>query len=446
MEWIIGIIALAIGSLIGFLFADRKGAVARQRAQDLSNQLDAAVSESTRHRDQLMKAGNEQSSLQARLEASEKNLVDQRTMLEDAQAKLKDAFAELSRAALENNAKSFLQLAEQNFKTLGKDAEGQLETRKKEIETLLSPVRQTLNQYREELGKLELNRDVAYKEMLVQLTAVSTTQKDLGLQTRQLVDALRRPQTRGRWGELTLRRLFEMAGMANHCSFLEQVSVETADGRMRPDCIVKLPGDREVIIDSKVVIDAFLDSAAAPDEACKTECLTRHARQVRNRMEELAKKTYWQQFAQSADYVVMFLPGEAFLYAAVEIDPGLIEDGLANHIIIASPSTLLGLLRVIEMGWKQKAVEENANTIRDLATELYDRVRVMAEHFEGTGEALAKAVESYNKTLVSLERNVVTQARRMAELGVAAKKEMPELPEIAIVPRELSAHTWKSLT
>ncbi len=457
MQWIIGCVGILFGALVGYLLGERRArasagvseaesAIAQQRALDMASQLQVSQARSEQLQSQLMQAGNDRSAIEARLHAFEQNAIEQRKAMEEAQSRLKDAFAELSRTALEQNAKSFLQLAEQNLNTIEKASEGALIERKKEIETLLAPVNLTLKQYREELAKLELTRNSAYTDIVKQLASVSTTQKDLSVQTRQLVDSLRRPQTRGRWGELTLRRLLEMAGMVDRCSFVEQVTASASDGaQQRPDCIIKLPESREIIIDSKVVIDAFLDASEAPDDVARQLCLQRHGQQVRKRAEELSKKSYWQAFAKSADYVVMFLPGEAFLYAAVEVDPTLIEDALKSHVLIASPSTLLGLLRVIEMGWRQRSVEENANTIRDLAGELYDRICTMAEHFESLGKSLTASVKAYNSTLGSLERNVVSQARRMAEMGVPGKKEMPVLPEVDQTTREMASNTWKML-
>jgi DNA recombination protein RmuC len=271
-----------------------------------------------------------------------------------------------------------------------------------------------------------------------QLGILAETQRTLNTQTHQLVSALRRPQTRGQWGEVTLRRLVELAGMSAHCDFVEQTSVETEEGRQRPDMVVMLPADRSIVIDCKASLDAFLDATSAPDEDTRKVHLQRHCQQVRNRARELAAKSYWSQFKRSPEFVIMFLPGEAFLYAAVEQDGSIIEDTLKSRVIIATPTTLMALLRAIEFGWRQEAVTQNAEEIRKYGKELYDRIANLAGHFNKLGTNLDSAVAAYNNTLGSLETRVLVTAKKIAELGARSDKEVPEPAVIDKRPRELS--------
>jgi DNA recombination protein RmuC len=271
-----------------------------------------------------------------------------------------------------------------------------------------------------------------------QLGTLAETQRTLNLQTNQLVSALRRPQTRGQWGEITLRRLVELAGMHARCDFVEQISVDSEDGRQRPDMIVNLPGERQIVIDCKTALDAFLDAAAAPDEDHRKVAMLRHCKQVRARAGELSAKAYWNQFKQSPEFVVMFLPGEAFLYAAAELDGTLIEDCLKNRVIVATPTTLIALLKAIEFGWRQEQVTQNAEQIRKLGTELYDRLSVLANHFVKLGGGVDQVVRIYNELVGSLESRVLVSARKIGEMGARTGNELPQLEPIDRQTRELS--------
>jgi DNA recombination protein RmuC len=254
---------------------------------------------------------------------------------------------------------------------------------------------------------------------------LAETQRTLNAQTSQLVTALSRPTVRGQWGEISLRRLVELAGMSNKCDFLEQESIDTDQGRLKPDMIVKLPQDRDVVIDCKTCFDAFLDAASATDEDSRRAHLQRHAQQVRSRARDLSGKSYWSQFPRSPEYVIMYLPGEAFLYAAVENDPSLIEDCIRNHVLIATPTTLIALLKTIEFGWRQEAITENAEQIRQLGTELYERICTALTHISKVGGNLSSAVTNYNYAIGSLETRVLSTTRKMAELGARTEKELP---------------------
>jgi DNA recombination protein RmuC len=413
VEWILGILGFlvvgGIGALVGYLLADRRNA-----------------------------------RLAAELEACERNVAEQRQLLTDAEARLRDTFSALSADALQKNNDAFLQLANEKFASLSAEAAGSLEQRKAQIEGLLKPMQEILKTYQSRLTDIEKSRVESYSMLREQLGTLAETQRTLNVQTGQLVTALRRPQTRGQWGEITLRRLVELAGMSGHCDFVEQGSVDTEDGRQRPDMIVNLPGERTIVIDCKAALDAFLDAAAAPDEDNRKLCLQRHCQQVRSRARELSAKNYWQQFKQSPEYVVMFLPGEAFLYAAVEHDGSLIEDCLKNRVIVATPTTLIALLKAIEFGWRQESIAENAEEIRKHGKDLYDRIVTLAVHFEKLGASIDSTVTNYNAAIGSLESRVLVTARKIGELGARSEREVPDLDPVDKHAREL-ATSVKSL-
>ncbi|HYO11225.1 MAG TPA: DNA recombination protein RmuC [Tepidisphaeraceae bacterium] len=410
LGWIIllALFACAAGAMVGYLVGER------------------------RSREQLIAAT-------ARLEAAHANLAEQRALLDRAHEQLRQSFASVSAEALAKNNEAFLQLAKQRFATMSAEATGTLEERKAQIEGLLKPMQELLGTYQSRLGEIEKSRVESYSMLREQLGSLAEIQRTLHAQTGQLVTALRRPTTRGQWGEITLRRLVELAGMANRCDFCEQATVDTEDGKQRPDMVVNLPGERNVVIDCKAVLDGFVDAAAATDEDQRKLHLARHCQQVRSRARELSAKSYWSQFKRSPEFVVMFLPGEAFLYAAVEHDGGLIEDCLKNRVIVATPTTLMALLKAIEFGWRQEEVTHNAEEIRKHGKDLYDRIVTLAGHFARLGAQLDSTVTAYNASVGSLEARVLVTARKIAELGARSDKEVPEPQLVDTRARELSA-------
>jgi DNA recombination protein RmuC len=451
MEYVLALAALLVGAVVGYLLAERRGrsgvgelratvAAAEQRCAGLASQLDNQSSEMTDLRAQLSRTERDAAALSAQLDAARQNLLEQRKLLDDANEQLKQSFASVSAEALAKNNEAFLHLAKERFATLATEAAGSLEQRKAQIEGLLKPMQQMLDQYQTRLGDIEKSRVESYSMLREQLGMLTETQRTLNLQTSQLVSALRRPTTRGQWGEVTLRRLVELAGMSARCDFCEQESIDTDDGRQqRPDMIVNLPGRRTIVIDAKASLDAFLDAAAATDEDMRKVHLTRHSQQVRQRARELAGKAYWSQFKQSPEYVVMFLPGEAFLYAAVEQDGAIIEDTLKGRVIIATPTTLMALLRAIEFGWRQEEVTQNAEEIRRHGKDLFDRIAVLANHFARLGGSLDAAVTAYNSTIGSFDARVMVTARKIAELGARSEKELLDLEPIDTRARDLPA-------
>jgi DNA recombination protein RmuC len=413
MDWVLGTLGLLIGggagAAIGYLLADRRSAIA-------------------------------QATLGAQLQAAEQKCHEQKQLLAEAQDKLRDAFSSLSAEALAKNNEAFLQLAKEKFSSLSAEADGSLAQRKAQIEGLLKPLQELLGVYQSRLHDIEKSRVESYSMLREQLGSLVETQRTLNVQTGQLVTALRRPQTRGQWGEITLRRLVELAGMSNRCDFCEQESVDTDDGKQqRPDMIVNLPGERTIVIDCKAALDAFLDAASAADEDNRRTCLQRHSQQVRARARELSAKAYWNQFERSPEYVVMFLPGEAFLYAAVENDGSLIEDCLKNRVIVATPTTLIALLKAIEFGWRQEEVAENAEEIRRHGKDLYDRIATLSSYFAKLGASLDAAISSFNAAVGSYESRVVVTARKISELGARSDKELPEIEPVDKQARELSS-------
>ncbi|HEY3486667.1 MAG TPA: DNA recombination protein RmuC [Gammaproteobacteria bacterium] len=350
--------------------------------------------------------------------------------------KMADGFSALSTRALKENNEIFLKLAEENLQKHQQTARNELEKKEKSIETLLKPIRETLEKTEKQMHEIEKERKQAYGSLQQHLHQMTDTQIRLQQETRNLVSALRRPEVRGQWGEMTLKRLVELAGMLEYCDFFQQESRNTEDGIMRPDMIVRMPDRRELVIDAKTPLDAYLNAMQTDDEQQKLAELQRHARKLRDQVKELASKSYWGQFKQSPDYVVLFVPGEQFLAAALEQDPQLLEYALSNKVILSTPTTLIALLRAVAFGWRQQSVEKNAEQIQLLGAELHGRVQAFAEHLEKLGNSLGNSIEHYNRAVGSLERSVLPSARRFAELGIETKKDIELLEPIEKTPRK----------
>ncbi len=373
----------------------------------------------------------------ARAAAQAKAAIEQeRTMLAD---RLAAEFRKLSTDALGQNNRQFLDLARTQFDGFQAAAKG-------DINQMLQPVKDSLAKVDKQISEIEKDRVGAYGKLSTQVEEMAKHHLRLGSETQKLVNAMRNPGVRGRWGELQLRRVIEMAGMQAHVDFVEQASVNVDDGRQRPDVIVKLPGGRTLVIDSKVPFDHYYEAGpeAGADVAAydqnRHEALLRHAKAVRTHMGELGRKSYWEQFKPSPDLVVMFLPDEGFFSAALRVDPGLVEAGIQNHVVPATPTTLIALLRAVEFGWRQEALAENAREISDHAAELYKRLAKFGEHFQKVGRGLTTAIGSYNDAVGSMERNVLPSARRMKELKAAHDSvEIPDLAMIETAARPLSA-------
>jgi DNA recombination protein RmuC len=429
-----------VGLLVGVAVGATAGAVV---ALVVASSRAAARmgAERLQHATALGTARAEVAALQATLEHERAAAGERQAATEDVRRQLVGEFAELSRRALHQNNSQFLELADARMAEAQQSARGDLDRRTQAIEQLLSPLRDQLGRYEEGLRRLELDRQGAYSSLSEQVKALTQSQERLQLETRNLVTALRSPATRGRWGELQLRRVVEMAGMLEHCDFDEQVTATGADGRTRPDMVVHLPGAKHVVVDAKVPLQAFLDANEATDDDLRRTHLVSHARHLRAHVDALAKKAYWQQVADSPGFVVAFVPGDPLLAAALEHDPALLEHAVASHVLLATPTTLIALLRTVAYGWQQEALAENAREVQLMGRELYKRLATFGEHMARTGRSLSGAVDAYNKAVGSLERNVFPQARRFHDLGVVgdADKEVPELESVDAVARDLAA-------
>jgi DNA recombination protein RmuC len=305
------------------------------------------------------------------------------------------------------------------------------------MDGMIKPLQDTLKRYEEQIKKMEEDRLKTFGSLEEQLRTLTSTHENLQKETSNLVTALRKPQVRGRWGEMQLKRVAELSGMSMHCDFTEQQSVDTEKGRIRPDMIVRLPMDREIVVDSKVSLEAYLDAiAASTDEERKTK-MEKHAQQVRAHMRGLSSKEYWNQLDKSPEFVVLFIPGESFLSAALDIDTTLIEDGIQKRVIVATPTTFIALLRAIAYGWQQEQITKNAQEISMLGKELFERMSTMIKHFDDLGSAIRKATDAYNKTVGSMESRVLPSVRKFRELGVTGTGEIPALEQIDHTPRNL---------
>ena len=377
--------------------------------------------------------------LEAELAAERRTASDKLTLLKDAEEKLREAFAALSSDALRQNNQSFLDLAKTSLAEFQNTARMDLDGRQKAIEDLVQPLKESLTKVDGKLQEVEKNRVGTASALTEQLRSLHQAQHSLQVETGRLVQALRSPNVRGQWGELQLRRVVEAAGMLEYCDFDLKESVDADGTRLTPDMIVRLPGSRNVVVDAKVPSSAYLDAMESDDEAVRNGKLRDHARQVRDHVVRLGNKTYWQHFQPAPDLVIMFVPGETLLSVALQRDPSLLEFSLGRGVMLASPLTLMALLRAVAFGWQQEKVARNAHEISDLGRQLYDRIRVMAEHFEEVARGLTRSVEAYNRAVGSLESRVLVTARRLKEKGISAPEELPELEVIDHTARSLGA-------
>lgn len=382
--------------------------------------------------------------LEAALEAERTLFAERQATLEAARDSFADAFRGLSADALAKNNQSFLDLARSVLEAQQAAAleasKTELEKRQQAIGELVAPVRQTLEKFEQQILDIEKSRIDAYATLSEQVRQMAQAQLALRSETSNLVKALRAPQTRGRWGELQLKRVVEMAGMLDHCDFFEQENVNTEEGRLRPDLVIRLPGGKNIVVDAKAPLAAYLEALETDDERAKKHKLQEHARQVRDHLQKLGRKAYWEQFQPTPDFVVLFLPGEMFYSAALEADPALIEAGVDARVILATPTTLIALLRAVAYGWTQQALTENAERISVLGRELYERLAVLGDHWAGVGRNLNEAVAAYNKSVASLESRVLVTARKFRELKVAGEdKEIRQINPIESQTRQIQA-------
>lgn len=359
----------------------------------------------------------------------------ERHQAENKLAEVEKTFALLSSEALRQNSKSFLQLAQESLKQFHVQAKGDLDLKEKSVENMVRPIREALEKTEQQVRLMEKERKEAYGALHKHLETMAQTQLLLQGETRNLVQALRRPEVRGQWGEMTLKRLAELAGMVEHCDFTTQETVSGEDGRMRPDMVVRMPDGREIVVDVKTPLDAYLSAVEAMDDATRTRHLEHHARKVRERVRELATKAYWNQFKNTPDFVVLFIPGDQFLSAALDMDRELLEDALKQKIILATPTSFVALLRAVAYGWRQEALAANADLIREVGEDLYQRLAVFTEHLSRLGGSLEGSVSAFNKAVGSFDSKVLPGARKFVDMGVTPKKTLEPPAPLEITPR-----------
>lgn len=463
METIIPIITLLLGAIISFValsfsFKKRsselkeqhlqelesKTAVLQERLDNKENHLLNLQKESDQHRQNQEKLQEENTflktqnaELKTKLEDEIKQTKEKLSVLEQAEKKFSDVFKSLSSEVLQNNNKTFLDLAKENLEKYQESAKDDLSKRHQSIQELVNPLKESLTKVDGKIHELEKERGKAYATLYEQVKFLSESQQKLQLETGNLVKALRAPQVRGRWGEISLKRVAEMSGMIEHCDFVEQESKNTDSGRLRPDMIVKLPNEKLIVVDSKTPLEAYLRSLEAQTEKEQKQALLDHARQVQTHLKQLGQKSYWDQFKPSPEFVVMFVPGENFFSAALSQNPNLIEEGVQQGVILATPTTLISLLKSVGYGWKQEQLAQNAKEISELGKELHDRISTLASHFEGLGNNLKRSVDSYNKAVGTLETRILPQARRFQELGISSKSSIKRVESVEKVPRDL---------
>ena len=415
------------------------GIVQGQRARELAALLAARDAALGGVQQELSGARQECARLTAQLDAARTSAAEKIAVLEETEARLREAFSSLSSDALQRNNEAFLQLARASMGEFHRAATADLEGRHKALESVVEPLRESLTRVDSKLQEVEKGRVSTQAQLGEQMRALTQAQQLLQSETSRLSRALRSPNVRGQWGELQLRRVLENAGLVEGSHYELKESIQTDDGRLTPDAIVKLPGGKNVVLDAKVPLSAYLEAAEADDDAIREVKVRDHARQVKDHVTRLANKNYWAHFQPTPDIVVMFVPGESLLTSALQADPSLLEFSMNRGVMLASPLTLIALLRAIAYGWQQETVAKNAQEISDLGRQLYDRIAKLAEHFDGVGRSLARAVQAYNGAVGTLESRVLVSARRLKDKGVTGAAEFAEPEAVDHIPRPLGA-------
>jgi len=447
-------IGLGIGSIIGYLIAylRAQGNINRtqhestrqsDRLEATKGDLETARLKLQTQESELKQLSSELAQVQERLRLEQRHAEEKITQLQNLQKELQDSFKALSSEALKSNNSQFLELAKETLSRFQQGAASDLEKRQTAITELVKPLSESLTKVDSKIAELEKAREGAYSGLSQQIKSLAITQNELQGETANLVKALRTPHVRGQWGELQLKRTVEFSGMIEHVDFLQQESTTTEEGRhQRPDLIVRLPNGKQIIVDAKAPLDAYLSALESKDTLERETQLKRHARQIRDHIKSLSSKKYWTQFEETPEFVVLFIPGEAFFSAALEQDPSLIEFGASENVIIATPTTLIALLKAVAYGWRQEQIASQAQAISDLGKELYERLVKIGDHFEKLGKTLERSVDSYNQAMRSFDTRVFSTARKFNHIAPISTKELSALPSIEKSPNPPINPEW----
>ncbi|MCF6148576.1 MAG: DNA recombination protein RmuC [Candidatus Kuenenia sp.] len=435
---VVAIAGIFTGGGIVWLIGTLKISATRQQLESARQDLINTRSEIDKKNEEISTLKQSLIRLETTIEFERKATNEKIAILNDAAVKMRDAFSALSNEALKNNNQSFLELAKATLEKFQAEAKGDLELRQKAVENLVAPIKQSMEKVDVQIKELEKVRQQAYGGLTEQIKSMISTQEKLQSETGNLVKALRMPTVRGHWGEIQLKRVVEIAGMLEYCDFFQQQSVTTDEGRLRPDLLVKLPGGKNIVVDAKAPLQAYLDAIESENEEMRLLKLREHARLVRSHITKLSEKSYWDQFQPTPEFVILFLPGETFFSVASEQYPALIEEGVKQRVILATPTTLIALLRAVHYGWRQEQLAENSQRISDLGQELHERIATMVEHLARLGNSLGKTVESFNSAVASFEGRVLSSARKFKTLGAGSKKEIENISPLEKNTRHLS--------